>query len=88
MIPYKETYTYDVRFEGRCRGMGGRGKVKNELLLDVGGEVRGWGGVRECCGRPVFTFFIKENSICTMTRHHASNVLLARNLAFDSDVRQ
>ena len=26
--------------------------------------------------------------ICTMTRHHASNVLLARNLAFDSDVRQ
>ena len=44
MIPNKETYTYDVRFEGRCRGMGGRGKVKNELLIDVGGEVRGWGG--------------------------------------------
>ena len=48
----------------------------------------GGGGVSECCGRPVFTFFIKENSICAMTRHHASNVLLARNLAFDSDVRQ
>ena len=34
-------------------------------------------------------FFIKENWICTMTRHHAepNNILLTRNLPFDSDVR-
>ena len=33
-------------------------------------------------------FFIKQNWICTMTRHHANNILLARSLPFDSDVRQ
>ena len=33
-------------------------------------------------------FFVKENWICAMTRHHANNILLARNLSFDSDVRQ
>ena len=53
---------------------------------------RGWrGGGGEgskCSGRPIFIFFIKENWICAMTRHHANNVLLARNLPFDSDVRQ
>ena len=58
---------------------------KNEILLDV----MRW-GVNECSGRPIFIFFIKENRICAMTRHHAeqNNVLLARNLPFDSDVRQ
>ena len=45
-------------------------------------------GVSECSGRPICTFFIKENSICVMTRHYANNVSLARNLPFDSDVRQ
>ena len=39
---------------------------KNEMLSDV------WGwGVSECSGRPIFFFFIKENWICAMTRHHA-----------------
>ena len=30
-------------------------------------------------------FFIKENWICIMTRHHANNILLTRNLPFDSN---
>ena len=65
------------------RGLGGLGK--NETLLDVGG----W-RVSKCSGRPVFIFFIKENWICAMTRHHAepNNILLTRNLSFDPDVRQ
>ena len=36
-------------------------------------------------------FFIKENWICAMTRHHAEsniNILLTRNLPIDSGVRQ
>ena len=36
-------------------------------------------------------FFMTENWICTMTRHHADpniNILLTRNHSFDSDVRQ
>ena len=36
-------------------------------------------------------FFIKENWICAMTRHYAElsiNLLLTRNLHFDSDVKQ
>ena len=45
---------------------GRRVQGKNEILLDVGG----W-GVRECSRRPIFIFFIKENWICAMTRHHA-----------------
>ena len=47
-------------------------------------------GVSECSGRPVFIFFIKESWICAMTRHHAepNNILLTRNLPFDSDVKQ
>ena len=48
-------------------------------------------GVSECSRRPIFIFFIKENWICAMTRHHAEpsiNILLARNLPFASGVRQ
>ena len=36
-------------------------------------------------------FFIKENWICTMTRHHAESritTLLTRKLLFDTDTRQ
>ena len=36
-------------------------------------------------------FFVKENWICAMTRHHTepkNNISLTRNLPFDSDVRQ
>ena len=36
--------------------------------LDVIGR-RGW-WVSECSGRPIFIFFIKENWICAMTKHH------------------
>ena len=32
-------------------------------------------------------FFIKEDWICAMTRPHVNNILLARNLPFDPDVR-
>ena len=52
------------------------------MLSDVGGC-----GVNEC-------FFIKENWICAITRYHANNIfnyiniLLARNLPFDAEVRQ
>ena len=60
----------------------GRGKGKNEMLSDVGV----W-GVSVCSRLPTF-FFIKKNWIYTMTRHHANNVLLARNLPFDSDGRR
>ena len=48
-------------------------------------------GGSECSGRPVFTFFIKENWICAMTRHYAEskiNILLTRNLPTDSCVRR
>ena len=47
---------------------------------------RGW--VSEYSGRPIFIFFIKENWICTMTRHYANNMLSVKNLPSDSDVRQ
>ena len=53
------------------------------MLSDVGG----WGQT-ECSRRPIFIFFIKENWICAITRHHSDNILLARNLPFDADVRQ
>ena len=33
-------------------------------------------------------FLVKENWVCAMTTHHANNILLARNLHFDLDVRQ
>ena len=42
--------------------------------------------VSEYSGRPIFTFFIKENWICAMTRHHAELniiILLTRNVPFD-----
>ena len=47
--------------------------------------------VSECSGRPIFIFLIKENWVCVITRHHAEsnfNILLTRNLPFDSGVRQ
>ena len=58
---------------------------KNEMLLDVGGDGS------ECSRRPIIIFFIKEKWICVMTRHHAKpniNMLLTRNLHFNSDVRR
>ena len=53
------------------------------MLLDVGE----W-GVTEPSGCPIVIFFINENWILAVTRHRASNILLTRNLHFDSDVRQ
>ena len=50
-------------------------------------DVVGW-SVSECSGRPILIFFVKENWICAMTRHHANNILLARNLPFDTDVNE
>ena len=52
------------------------------MLLDVGG-----GRLASALDVQPF-FFIKENWICTMTRYHANNILLARNLPFHSDVIQ
>ena len=52
-------------------------------------EGRRW-GVSNCSGRPIFIFFITEHWTCAMTRHHVepNNILLTRELPFDSDVRQ
>ena len=65
------------------------------MLSDVGGwGVGGGGGGRgcaECFGRPILIFFIRENWICAMIRHHNEaniNISPTRNLPFDSDVRQ
>ena len=61
------------------------GKRKNKMLLDVGG-----GGLASVLDVQLF-FFIKENCICDMIRNHAEpniNILLTRNLLFDSDIRQ
>ena len=64
---------------------GGVGVRQNEMLSDVGG-----GGLASVLDIQSF-FFIKENWICAMIRHHAElniNILLTRNLLFHSDVRQ
>ena len=67
-------------------GMGGGVRQKWGVIVI---ERRGW-GVSECSGRPIFISFIKENWICAITRHHAKpniNILLTRNLHFDSYLR-
>ena len=55
---------------------------KNEMLWDVGD-----GGLVSVLDVQSLFFFIKENWILAMTRHHANNIL-TRDLHFDSDVRQ
>ena len=65
-------------------GVGGYGK--NEMFRGVGG-----GGLTSVQDVQSFFIIIKENWICAVTRHHAEpniNMLLARNLPFDSDARQ
>ena len=55
------------------RGGGGRwggGVGKNEMLANV-------------LDVQSLFFFIKESWIWAMTRHHADNILLTRNLPFD-----
>ena len=58
------------------------------MLSGLGG---GGGKGSEYFGHPIFIFFIKDNWICAINRHHAeSNInilLLVRNLPIDSDVR-
>ena len=46
------------------------------IITDVGG----WGAASALDAQPLF--FIKENWIWAMTRHHANSTLLARNLPF------
>ena len=55
---------------------------KREKLSDVGGAA-----LRVFWTSNLY-FFIKENWIWAMTRDHAINILLTRNLPFESDVRQ
>ena len=58
-----------------------RGKVKMRCCWSqgVGGQQVVW--------TSNLYFFMKENWICTMIRYHA-NILLARNIPLDSDLRQ
>ena len=62
------------------------------MLSDVRGGGGGGMGVRECCGRPIyFLLLLKKVELCTMTGHHVKpniNILLTKNLPFDSGVRQ
>ena len=48
---------------------------------------RGVGGSK-CSLRPIFIYFIKENWICAINRHYATNIWLARNLPFGPDITQ
>ena len=56
------------------------------MLSDVMVGLGGGGG--KGLERPIFIIFIKDNWIYAMTRHHAYNIFLTRNLPFDSDFRQ
>ena len=71
-------YTYNVHFEWGEEG----GKVKMRCYRSQGG------GYRVFWTSNLYFVFSKENWICAMTRHHANNISLARNLPFDSEVRQ
>ena len=65
-------------------GLGGAVRQKWDVI-----GCRGW-EVSELSGRPIFIFFIKENWIYAMARHHAElniNILLTRHFPFDSYVR-
>ena len=66
--------------------MGGGGQGKNEMLSDVGG-----GGLASVLDFQYLFIFTKENWISDMTKYHPGpniDVLLTRNLPFDSDIRQ
>ena len=79
-----DTVSGDTHMTSTLRRDGVKGK--SEMLSGVGEK-----GVSECSGRPVFIFFIKGSWICAMIRHHAEpniNILLTRNLPFNSDVKQ
>ena len=49
---------------------------------------RGW-EISGSSGHQVFIFFVNENWIFVVTRHHAepNNISLTRNLSFESDIR-
>ena len=70
--------TFTLREEGGTR------EGKNEMLSDVGDG--GLSSILACMSD--LYFFIRENWIWAMTRHHANNMLLTKNLPFGSDVRQ
>ena len=62
--------------EGEGRGGGGGGKNENyrgrglASVLDVQSSY----------------FLVNKSWVCAMTRHYANNMLLAKNLPFDSEV--
>ena len=64
--------------------------LRCHLLLYTRLGVIGRSGVGDsaCSQLQIFIFFIKENYNCAMTKYHVNNILLARNLSWDSDVRQ
>ena len=53
-------------------------------------NVKIWSVFLWLSGHPIFIFFIKENWIYALTRHHTELkiILLTRNLPCDSDVKQ
>ena len=70
--------TYDIHLQGQGWGLRQKWDIIGRRVV----------GVSQCSGCPIFFFFLKENWILAMTRHYANNILLARNLHFDSDVSQ
>ena len=71
-LPATIEHRGDTHMTSTFRGWGG-GLGKTEMLPDVSGW--GW-GINQCSERPIFIFFIKENWICAMTRHHGEPTLI------------
>ena len=73
---------------GKRGGVGGGGGLMQKMRCY---RTYGGRGLPSALDVQSLFFFIKENWICAMRRHHAEpniNTLLTRNLPFDSDIRQ
>ena len=83
MFPFRgDTHMASTLMGGGDRGRGG---AKMSMLSTEGGE-----GLASVLNIKSLIFFVKENWICAITKHHPepNNILLTRNLPFDSDIRE